>query len=246
MVFFILADHDEIHYTRFAASQVETAMRDSPVVLLSGPRQSGKTTLVRGFADEAMRYMTLDDDVLLAAAQQDPVGLIRGLDRAVIDEAQRAPELMRALKRTVDEDRKAGHFILTGSADLMALPRIADSLAGRMALVTLLPLSPAEVAGGRPDFLMRAFQGQPPAQPKQPVMADGLMRLVLGGGFPEMLRRDNPSRRRAWARDYLTAVVQRDVRDIAQIEKLDEMTRLARALAELSGQLLNFQQLVKG
>jgi len=190
-----------------------------------------------------MRYLTLDDDVLLAAARQDPVGFIRGLDRAIIDEAQRAPELMRALKRTVDEDRRAGRFILTGSADLMALPRIADSLAGRMALVTLLPLSPAEVIGMRPDFLMRAFQGQHPSQPKEAVVAAELMQLVLGGGFPEMLRRDDPSRRRAWARDYLSAVIQRDVRDIAQIDKLDEMSRLARALAELSGQMLNFQQL---
>ena len=231
------------HFPRFAASQVETALQDSPVVLVSGPRQSGKTTLVRGFAGETMRYLTLDDDVLLAAARQDPVGFIRGLDRAIIDEAQRAPELMRALKRTVDEDRRAGRFILTGSADLMALPRIADSLAGRMALVTLLPLSPAEVIGMRPDFLMRAFQGQHPSQPKEAVVAAELMQLVLGGGFPEMLRRDDPSRRRAWARDYLSAVIQRDVRDIAQIDKLDEMSRLARALAELSGQMLNFQQL---
>ncbi len=238
-----MAASEPSYFPRFAASQVETALLDSPIVLVSGPRQSGKTTLVKGFADENMRYLTLDDDVLLAAARQDPVGFIRGLDRAIIDEAQRAPELMRALKRSVDEDRRAGRFILTGSADLMALPRIADSLAGRMALVTLLPLSPAEIARDRPQFLMQAFQGQPPAQPEQAVIAEDLMHLVLAGGFPEMLRRDEPSRRRAWARDYLTAVVQRDVRDIAQIDKLDEMTRLARALAELSGQLLNFQQL---
>ncbi|MGI9135244.1 MAG: AAA family ATPase, partial [Rhodoferax sp.] len=129
------------HYPRRIASRIAEAMGDTPVVLLAGPRQAGKTTLVRQLGGSAARYLTLDDHLTLMSAREDPVGMIRSLDRAVIDEIQRAPALLLAIKKSVDEDRRPGRFLLTGSANLMALPTVADSLAGRLETLLLLPLS---------------------------------------------------------------------------------------------------------
>ena len=134
-------------YPRLIESRVSEALADTPVVMIVGPRQAGKTTLVRQMADQERRYFTLDDALTLLAAKEDPVGMIRDLDRAVIDEIQRAPQLLLAIKKTVDEDRRPGRFLLTGSANLMALPTVADSLAGRMETLTLLPLSQSEMQG---------------------------------------------------------------------------------------------------
>ena len=119
-------------YPRQVGSRIAEAMEDTPVVLLAGPRQAGKTTLVRQIADNRARYLTLDDELTLMSAREDPVGMIRSLDRAVIDEIQRAPYLLLAIKKSVDEDRRPGRFLLTGLANLMALPTVADSLAGLM------------------------------------------------------------------------------------------------------------------
>ncbi|WP_291937667.1 AAA family ATPase [Limnohabitans sp.] len=129
-------------YPRRIEPRIAEALQDTPVVLISGPRQAGKTTLVKKIAsDNAMRYLTLDDELTRLSAREDPVGMIRSLDRAVIDEIQRAPQLLLAIKKSVDEDRRPGRFLLTGSANLMALPTVADSLAGRMETLSLLPLS---------------------------------------------------------------------------------------------------------
>jgi predicted AAA+ superfamily ATPase len=127
-------------YPRWIEPRIDEALQDTPVVLLAGPRQAGKTTLVRQIAERGLHYLTLDDELTLLSAREDPVGMIRNLDRAVIDEIQRAPELLLAIKKTVDEDRRPGRFLLTGSANLMALPTVADSLAGRMETLMLLPL----------------------------------------------------------------------------------------------------------
>ena len=137
-------------YPRYIQPRVMAALADTPVVLLSGPRQAGKTTLVRQLAGTERRYLTLDDELTRLAAKEDPVGLIRSIDCAVIDEVQRAPDLLLAIKKAVDEDRRAGRFLLTGSANLMALPSIADSLAGRMETLILLPLAQCEITSN-PD-----------------------------------------------------------------------------------------------
>src|SRR3990172_6814493 len=132
-------------FPRYIQHRIWEAMADTPVVLLSGPRQAGKTTLVRQFAGDMQRFITLDDEPTLLAARQDPVGLVRSLDCAVIDEVQRAPSLLLAIKKSVDEDRRPGRFLLTGSANLMALPAVADSLAGRMETLIMLPLAGCEM-----------------------------------------------------------------------------------------------------
>lgn len=228
-------------YPRFAARAVDTALNDTPVVLVNGPRQCGKTTLVRDLVGGRREFLTLDDETVLAAAHSDPSGLVRASGRFTIDEVQRAPELLRAIKRGVDQDRSAGRFLLTGSADLLTVPRVAESLAGRMEIVNLLPLAQAEIHGRRPGFLETAFQGRI-VKPGELLIGKDLVDAVLTGGYPEMLRRRRPERRRAWARDYIRAIVQRDVRDIAEVEKLDRMPRLLQVLAHYSGQLTNFSQ----
>ena len=151
------------------------------------------------------------------------------------------PDLMRAIKRSVDADRRAGRFLLTGSADLLALPTLSDSLAGRMERVQLLPLSPAEIACTEPAFLDALFEGR--IVRGTSVIGEDLIDVVLTGGFPEMVRRATAARRRAWARDYVAALVERDVRDIADVVKIDEMRHLIRAVAPMAGQITNFTSL---
>ena len=228
---------------RFAAGRVTTALEDTPVVMVNGPRQCGKTTLVRDLVAGERTYVTLDDDTALEGARQDPAEFVRGRARITIDEVQRAPDLLRAIKRAVDLDRSPGRFLLTGSANVLTLPTVSESLAGRMEVVTLQPLSRAEVRGRRPAFLRKAFTGALVKPPEQ-MIGDDLVHAVLTGGYPEMLlRRDEPGRRQTWARDYLRAIVQRDIRDIADVDRLDQMPRLLRVLAHYSGQLTNFAQI---
>ena len=229
-------------YERFVEHRVEEALSDTPVVLITGPRRAGKTTLVRKMGEAGRTYITLDDQTALEAARADPSGFIRGLDRAIIDEIQRAPDLLLAIKKTVDEDYRPGRFLLTGSANVLTLPRVADSLAGRMETLRMLPLSHAEIVGTRPTFLERLFAGALEGD-KQAIVGDDLVQLALMGGFPEAIARETERRRQDWARSYLTSVLTRDLRDIAEIEKLTELPKFVRLLAEHSGQLVNYSQL---
>ena len=229
-------------YPRQAEARVVEGMSDTPVVLVAGPRQAGKTTLVSHIAGQGMRYLTLDDDVTLLAAREDPAGLIRSLDRAVIDEIQRAPELLPAIKKSVDEDRRFGRFLLTGSANLMVLPKVTESLAGRMETVILLPLSQSEIHRETTNWLDNVFAGRIP-EAAVPVVGDDMVEIVVKGGYPEALARQTPRRRTAWCRQYVDALIQRDVRDIADIEKQDQLPRFLRALSQMAGQLCNYTQL---
>ena len=229
-------------YPRLLAPRVAQAMADTPVVLIAGPRQAGKTTLARHVAAQGMRYLTLDDELTLLAAREDPVGMIRGLDRAVIDEIQRAPQLLLAIKKTVDEDRRPGRFLLTGSANLMALPTMADSLAGRMETLTLLPLLQSEMRGSTANWIDSVFAGRI-LDIGQALVGEDLVQSVLRGGYPEAVSRPTARRRTAWARQYIDALIQHDVRDVASIDKLDQLPRFLRALAHVAGQLSNYSQL---
>lgn len=193
------------------------------------------------FGDERP-YYTLDDETTQASAKADPVGFIRQIDTAILDEVQRAPELLRAIKNMVDNDRRPGRVLLTGSSNILALPTVSDSLAGRMEVVTLLPLGQSEIKQGESNFLDRAFTGDV-STPKQVQVGNALIEQALTGGYPDMLARRDPGRRAAWARQYIRAIIERDVREIADVERLDQMLQLLRALAHHSGQLLSFTQL---
>jgi hypothetical protein len=232
-------------FERFVERRAKEALSDTPVVLIVGPRRAGKTTLVRKMAEAGRTYITLDDQTVLDAARSDPTGFIRGLDHAVVDEIQRAPDMLLAIKKTVDEDYRPGRFLLTGSANVLTLPRVADSLAGRMETIRMLPLARAEISGATPTFLERLFAGKLEGD-IDTIVGDDLIRLALLGGFPEAISRDSERRRQDWARSYLTSVLTRDLKDIADIEKLTELPKFVRLLAEHSGQLVNYSQFGAG
>jgi uncharacterized protein len=225
-----------------------SALQDTPVVMLHGARQTGKSTLVRHLAAHGhpARYLTLDDAVLLAAVEADPAGFLAGLEgAAVIDEVQRAPELFRALKAQVDQDRRPGRFLLTGSAQVLLLPQAAEALAGRMEVLTLWPLAQEEILGQRPGVVDRLYAPQWQWSTGGASRAD-VLQLALRGGYPEVLQRPTAARRAAWFNSYLTTILQRDVRDLAQIEGLTALPRLLQLLAARAGGLLNVAELSRG
>jgi uncharacterized protein len=150
-----------------------------------------------------------------------------------------------AIKKTVDEDYRPGRFLLTGSANVLTLPRVADSLAGRMETIGMLPLARAEIESRAPTFLERLFEGNLKSQ-SAAIVGDELVQLALRGGFPEAISRDSERRRQDWARAYLTSILTRDLRDIAEVEKLTELPKFVRLIAEHSGQLVNYSQLASG
>lgn len=232
-------------FKRFIRNRLVESLGDTPVVLLVGPRRAGKTTLARSMSNGGRVYLTLDDQTTLEAARTDPVAFVRGLDLAIIDEVQRVPELILAIKKAVDDDYRPGRFLLTGSANVMTLPRVADSLAGRMETIKLLPLSQSEVIGRRPTFLDGLFNGRL-SKPKNLTIGNALVEMTLVGGFPEAMKRRGGRRRQDWGRSYFSSVLTRDLRDIADVERLTELPRFVRLLAEHAGQLVNYSELGKG
>lgn len=230
-------------YPRHLADGLRAALADTPVVFLGGARQSGKTTLARE-AGANREYLTLDDFATLAAARRDPAGFIAGLDGPVtLDEVQRAPELLLAIKAAVDRDRRPGRFLLTGSSEALLAPRAADSLAGRMERLALWPLSQGEIEGRRESFIDALFGDRPPRAPRAGEGRAKLLRRALAGGFPEALARRDPARRAAWFAAYLDALVQRDIRELAHIEKLGELPRLLALTAARATGLLAYSDL---
>ena len=219
------------------------ALADTPVVFLAGARQTGKSTLAREVARRrGGAYVSMDSTTSRGAALSDPEGFLRELDAfAVIDEAQLAPGLFRAAKMLVDENRRPGRFLMTGSADLAHMPKAAESLAGRMETLALMPLSQGEMAGRRDLFVEKIFDRVPPA-PKKVEAGPPLWTRVLRGGFPEAAARANPRRRMNWFANYIANVVERDLREIADMERLGETSRLLRMLAGRLGGLLNLAE----
>ena len=183
---------------RFAEASVRAALLDTRIVCITGPRQSGKTTLAKQISGTDRPFVSLDDDTARAFAKSDPVGFVRQFDTVVIDEFQRAPELILALKMAVDRDGRPGRFLLTGSADIFATARSPDSLAGRIERIELLPLSRAEILRSpRPPFIDRLFAGD--IMPGQSLLPpENLVDIVLAGGFPEAIARTSPARRHGW------------------------------------------------
>jgi len=186
---------------RHITSRVLAALADTPVVFVQGPRQSGKTTLVQSLSrqDRAAEYWTLDDAVVLVAARSDPDGFVDSLpERVILDEVQRAPDLFRAIKRSVDAKRKPGRFLLTGSANALVLPKISESLAGRMEVVTLAPFSQGEIAGRREGFIDVCFAREFKPGSYRDAGWPALVERITRGGFPEALVRKDEARRAAW------------------------------------------------
>jgi uncharacterized protein len=231
------------YFQRNIEPRLFEALQDTPVVLLVGPRQTGKTTLVKQVAKEkGMQYLTLDDELTRLSAKEDPIGFVRRIEHGVIDEIQRAPNLLLAIKKSVDDNRQPGRFLLTGSANIMTLPTVADSLAGRMETLSLLPLSQSELHRQTANWVDHVFN-QHILRVNHLEIGESLIDRVLQGGFPEAISRSQERRRVVWFRQYIDAIVQRDVRDITEIDKLDQLPILLRAVSQTSGQVCNYSKL---
>jgi hypothetical protein len=219
-------------------SSIHESLLDTPVVLLVGARQTGKSTLAREL-NPAAQYVTLDNAATLLAATTDPDGFIRSLPRPVVlDEVQHAPELFRAIKAEVDRNRRPGGFLLTGSANVMLLPRLSESLAGRMEIHTLWPLSQGELEGVREGFIDAVFAPEAPVLAPSIEAKGTIVARAVRGGYPEVIGRDARGRRR-WFDGYTTTLLQRDVRDLANIEALGDLPRLLRLIAGRATAVVN-------
>lgn len=220
------------------------SLKAFPVVYIAGPRQSGKTTLVQRIAAtrHKARYITFDDIQMRSAAQRDPDAFLRSLDGAtVLDEIQLAPELYRPLKIIVDENRAhadagRGKFLLTGSASIMALPNLSDALVGRMALHTLLPLSTNEVQNTANNFIEQAFLNE---WKFAQLPNENITAMMIQASFPELLTLKNHSLRYEWCNSYINTILQRDIRALMEVEKLEALPDMLRLLASRTGGLLN-------
>ena len=230
-------------YPRYAERSLAEALADSPAVLIHGPRQCGKSTLARVVGDpRGYDYISFDDDIARTAAESDPAGFVAGLgERTVLDEVQRVPPLFTALKQEIDARRSPGRFLLTGSSQVLLVPTLSDSLAGRMEILRLHPLSQGEIHGGAPNFLDDLFRGAF-ATSRTDRLGDDLAGRIADGGYPAALAR-SPSRRAAWYRNFIDTQLQRDVRDLARISALDALPRLLTAAASQTARLYNLSSM---
>ncbi len=219
---------------------IHSAMADTPVVLLNGARQTGKTTLARAMAEQTgAEYFTLDDAATLALAASDPTGFIRNLQGPVVlDEIQKVPDLFPAIKVSVDKNRRPGRFLLTGSANVLTLPRLSESLAGRMEVIPLFPFSMGELAGTRERFVTRLLDGTI-ADTKLTASTENLAARMTRGGYPEAVQRNTEDRRSAWFASYISTILQRDVRDLARVDALHQLPNLLKLLATRTAGLTN-------
>jgi uncharacterized protein len=231
-------------FPRLVAPRLRESIADTPAVLIHGPRQAGKTTLARLVGEpKGYRYLSFDDEAILAAARRDPVGFVAELPaRVILDEVQRVPEIFTSLKAVIDARRSPGRFILTGSANVLLVPRLAESLAGRMGLLRLLPLSRCELERRPPRFIDALFAGRFSSRVVERLGSE-LVLLIVAGGYPAALGRRVATRRAAWYRDYVETQVQRDVRDLSRIHSLDALPRLLAVAAGHTASLINVADL---
>lgn len=229
---------------RFIQERVEEALTDTPVVLIHGPRQSGKTTLARHVGQEkGFAYYSFDDVGVRSAAQDDPAGFVAGLpERAILDEVQRVPELFSTIKLAVDRDRRPGRFILTGSANILMIPRVSDSLAGRMEIISLHPLSRCEILGRRSGFIDDLFAGAGLMHEAKRLGA-GIAEIVAAGGYPAALARTNERRRHDWYSEYVETIAKRDIKDLARIREIEVLPQIMALAAAQTAQLFNLAEL---
>lgn len=233
-------------YRRHIKAGLDAALDDTPVAIVVGPRQAGKSTLASVVAEErGARYVTLDDDGLRGAANEDPTGFVENATLPLcIDEFQKAPALIPAIKARVDRartggERPAGMFILTGSANVWTTLRISESLVGRAERVPLWPLSQGELLGRRETFIDDLFAGRVAQIANAPIGRSAIADALSTGGYPEAVARRDPRRRGHWFEEYVAMTLERDVRDLVRnAQQLDELPTLLRlAATRISGLL---------
>lgn len=231
--------------TRALEAQLKASQEDTPVTMVVGARQTGKSTLVTSFAENDPTggglYMSFDDPNLVSSVRADPIGFVSELSgTAILDEVQRVPEVFLPIKAEVDRDRTPGRFLLTGSANPLFIPDVAEALAGRIEVLTLWPFSAAELEGNEEFRLARRLLDADAQRPMpEPVDRDSLVSRILAGGFPEAVERSNPERRSRWFASYLTTILERDVRSVADIARLEQLPGMLSAIASRTRGSLN-------
>jgi predicted AAA+ superfamily ATPase len=228
---------------RNAEPLVLEALADTRVVFVAGARQVGKSTLAQGIAQSShpAEEFSLDVRSTRETALADPEGFIAGMrGPAFVDEVQRAPDLLLAIKRAVDRDATPGRFLLTGSANLLTAHKVKDALTGRMETVRLWPLSQSEIHGGANNFVDALFAAEPPRVVDAPVGREAFVEAVAAGGFPEARAREG-RRRTRWFASYLDTTLDRDLREISDARKLQEIPRLLRLLASQAANILSYR-----
>lgn len=230
-------------FRRNITDSFREALGDTPVLLLAGSRQVGKSTFVKEQLSDTHGYYTLDDPTVLSSIRRDPSAFLDGVTSpCVIDEVQRASEFFLPLKKIVDEFRRPGFFVLTGSANVLSLPKISDSLAGRMEVFTLWPLSQGELLGRREDFAKTLFSNDA-------FVSDGLIpiedliNMISKGGYPEAVMRDSETRRDKWFASYMLTILEKDIKDLANVDGLLELPNLMQLFASRAGNLVNHSEI---
>jgi uncharacterized protein len=227
-------------YKRNIRSEISDSLKDSPVTMLCGARQTGKSTLVQSLEGKSYKpqYITFDDLTQVEAAKSDPMGFVAALQNQVIlDEVQHVPEIFSAIKYYVDKDRRPGRFLLTGSANVLLLPKLSESLAGRMEIKTLWPLSQQEIGASNRDLVTELFDQKLPK--KLPEFSrKELEEKIVTGGYPESIKREG-KRRHAWFTSYVRTILERDIKELADISDLSRFSRLLSLLAARSATVLN-------
>ena len=238
---------------RHIQQDIIDSLKHFPVVLLTGARQVGKSTLAQELSRPGWdaRYLTLDNRIVLDAALRDPDGFISGTPApAIIDEVQRAPDIMLAIKAAVDKDRKPGQYLLTGSANLMTLAKVSETLAGRVALHELQPFTWSESENKKPSHILTDLFKEEDAPAllrkwKKHSFSDRreeIKERVIAGGYPTPSTMSSVSARRRWFDSYRQTYIERDIREISAIEHLPDFGRLLNLLSFRTGQIINFSE----
>lgn len=228
-------------FKRNCKNNILDAIKDTPVVLICGARQVGKSTLVKEIIHDSTNanYFTMDDLSTLAAASSNPTGFISDIKGTiVIDEVQRVPELFLVIKKIVDANRMPGKFLLTGSANVLTIPKLSDSLAGRMEIINMCPLSQGEIEGAKETFLNKCFDKSSFSNSYECDFYD-ITKRIVNGGYPEVLNRVSAKRKSIWFESYIKSIIQRDIRDLSGIEGIRELPHLLSILVTRVGSLTN-------
>lgn len=233
-------------YQRHIAARIISSLKTSPVLFINGARQVGKSTLVHELLkNHPASYLTMDDLTALSAATKDPTAFVENFSGPMaLDEIQRVPEIFLPLKKLADEKNQPGFFILTGSSNILTIPKVSESLAGRMIIHTLFPLSQGEIRSEKTNFIDLLFSGEkfPFSFPK--LTPDELSKMLVTGGYPRVIQLSEVARKE-WFASYLNTILQRDIRDLSQIKGLTELPNLLSLIAERAGNLSNLADLAR-
>ena len=232
-------------YPRYIKPLLLESLKDSPAVLIHGPRQCGKTTLAQ-MVGKQYKYVSFDDEIALKSAKKDPVGFVRELPKKIIlDEVQKVPHLFSSIKKLIDSHRTLGRFILTGSSNILRLPALSDSLAGRVQILRLYPLSQEELNRQKSHFLDSLFKGTFKAWKERSPAPPSLATKIVTGGYPAVFTRPSGRRRTNWYRNYMATLLQRDILDLSRVRSIDVLPRLLSLCATQTAHLVNFTSLAR-